>query len=134
VDIGLSFKAWQNIKYFDVLRYVLKVMVALAWVIALPVCYAHSWGDSNGLVSILENWFGKSQSPSLYVTAVLVYMIPDAVSALLFLFPMLRRAIERSELTIVKLLLWWAQVNSILYVFKASFYLVMLWVAVRKRH
>jgi callose synthase len=109
-------------------------MVALAWVIALPVCYAHSWGDSNGLVSILENWFGKSQSPSLYVTAVLVYMIPDAVSALLFLFPMLRRAIERSELTIVKLLLWWAQVNSVLHVFKASDYLVKLYVAIRNRH
>ena len=114
VDIGLSFKAWRSMKYLDIVWYVMKLLVALGWVIALPICYAHSLEGSNGLVSILENWLGKSESPSLYVTAVLVYLIPDAISAFLFLFPMLRRAIERSELTIVKILLWWAQVNAIL--------------------
>lgn len=109
VDIALSFKARRNMKYTDMLRYVLKVMVAMAWVIVLPVCYAHSWGDSTGFVSTLKNWFGQSRSLSLYVTAIIVYLSPDAVSALLFLFPMLRRGIEQSNLRIVQLLLWWAQ-------------------------
>ena len=98
-------------KYLDIVWYVMKLLIALGWVIALPICYAHSWGDSNGLMSILQNWVGKSQSPSLYVMAVLVYLFPDAVSAFLFLFPMLRRVIEQSELAIVKVLLWWSQVN-----------------------
>lgn len=97
-------------KYTDILRYVAKVLVAIAWVIVLPVCYAHSWGDSTGLISTFKGWLGQSRSPSLYVTAILVYLAPDVVSALLFLFPMFRRAIEQSDSGIVQLLLWWDQV------------------------
>lgn len=111
VNAGLSFKAWRSMKYLDILWYVMKVLVALAWVIALPICYAHSWGDSNGLMSTLQNWVGWSQSPSLYMSAVLIYLFPDAVSAFLFLFPVLRRITEQSELTIVKVVLWWSQVS-----------------------
>ncbi|MCO5578496.1 hypothetical protein L7F22_032339 [Adiantum nelumboides] len=109
VDIGLIFKAWRSMRKTDILRYVLKVFVATVWVIVLPVCYAHSWGNSTGLVSTFKDWLGQSQSPSLYVTAILVYLAPDALNAVLFLFPMLRRAIEQSDVGIVQLLLWWDQ-------------------------
>eukprot|EP00250_Pteridium_aquilinum_P011201 c19900_g1_i1 orf=712-6561(-) len=109
VDIGLIFKAWRSMRYTDILRYVLKVLIATTWVIVLPVCYAHSWGDTTGLVSTFKDWLGQSRSPSLYVTAILVYLAPDAVNALLFLFPTLRRAIEQSDVGMVHLLLWWDQ-------------------------
>ncbi|KAH7287599.1 hypothetical protein KP509_32G064600 [Ceratopteris richardii] len=109
VDIGLTIKAWRSMKNTDILRYILKVLVATVWVIVLPVCYAHSWRDSSGLVSTFKDWLGQSRSPSLYVTAVLIYLAPDALSALLFLFPMVRRAVEQSNSGIVHFLLWWDQ-------------------------
>lgn len=109
VDIVLSFKAWRSMKYTDMLRYILKVVVAIAWVIVLPVCYAQTWGSTTGLKSIFDNWLGKSKSPSLYITAILVYLAPNALGALMFLLPILRRHIEQSDNTVVKLLLWWAQ-------------------------
>jgi callose synthase len=59
----------------------------------------------------IQGWLGKSWENSyLYVAAVVVYLVPNIVGGLFFLFPMLRRWIESSNWRIVRSLMWWSQV------------------------
>eukprot|EP00250_Pteridium_aquilinum_P011202 c19900_g2_i1 orf=287-6166(-) len=109
VDIGLSFKAWRSMGFTDMLRYILKVVVAAGWVIVLPVCYARAYASTIISLKAFESWFGKDNSPSLFIIAILVYLAPDALGVIMFLLPVLRRKIERSDNGFVRFLLWWAQ-------------------------
>ncbi|CAM8876273.1 unnamed protein product [Rhodiola kirilowii] len=47
--------------------------------------------------------------PALYLMAIAIYIIPNVLTALLFIFPMLRRWIENSDWIIIRFLLWWSQ-------------------------
>ncbi|PHU00377.1 Callose synthase 3 [Capsicum chinense] len=47
--------------------------------------------------------------PPLYLMAVAVYLLPNLLTAALFIFPMLRRWIENSDWLVVRFLLWWSQ-------------------------
>lgn len=93
------------------LRYILKVVSAAAWVIILPVTYAYTWENPTGLARTIKSWVGNGQhQPSLYILAVVIYLSPNMLSALLFLFPLIRRLLERSNYKIVMLMMWWSQV------------------------
>ena len=93
------------------LRYILKVFSAAAWVVILPVTYAYTWDNPPGFAQTIKNWFGNnSNSPTLFILAVVVYLSPNMLAALLFLFPFVRRFLERSNYRIVMLMMWWSQV------------------------
>ncbi|XP_059074532.1 callose synthase 3 [Cryptomeria japonica] len=109
LDIVLSWRARQSMKKREILRYILKVLVAAAWVIILPSCYVHSWDNPTGLFRSLKNWVGEWKSPSLYIFAVVIYLLPNALSALLFLLPMVRRYVESSNWRVFTILTWWQQ-------------------------
>ncbi|VAI63956.1 unnamed protein product [Triticum turgidum subsp. durum] len=47
--------------------------------------------------------------PSLYILAVVVYLSPNMLAATLFIFPVLRRFLEKSNLKVVALIMWWSQ-------------------------
>uniref|UniRef100_A0A2P2MMM7 1,3-beta-glucan synthase n=5 Tax=Rhizophora mucronata TaxID=61149 RepID=A0A2P2MMM7_RHIMU len=110
LDIVLNWKARQIMPFFVKLRYILKALSAAAWVIILPVTYAYSWKNPPGLGQTIKKWFGNSPgSPSLFILAILIYLSPNIVSALLFLIPSILRFLERSHYKIVRLLMWWSQ-------------------------
>lgn len=111
LDIIFSFKASKSMSFNVKLRYVLKVISAAAWVVILPVCYAYTWENPSGLAGTIKSWVGGNgqNHPSLYILAVIVYLSPNVISALLFLFPLLRRTLERSNFKLVTLLMWWSQ-------------------------
>lgn len=96
------------------LRYVLKAGAAAGWVIVMPVAYAYSWKNASGFALTIKNWFGghSHNSPSLFIVAILIYLSPNMLSALLFLFPFIRRYLERSDFKIMMLMMWWSQVQS----------------------
>lgn len=97
-------------KLSDVVRYILKVVVAAGWVIILPVSYAHTYDNPTGIIKTIKGWLGhKWESPSLYVSAVVLYLAPNALGMVYFLFPWLRRKIESTNWQIVSILMWWAQ-------------------------
>lgn len=109
LDVVLNFKAYTNM---NKLRLFLKLVVAVAWVIALPICYLHSWETESGILKVIKRWLnqtGKIQIPSLYITAVIIYLLPNVLGAVLFLLPFLRRWIENSNWRIFQILLWWSQ-------------------------
>lgn len=106
--------------FYVKVRYILKVLSAAAWIVILPVTYAYSWKNPPGLGKTIKRWFGNSpSSPSLFIMAILIYLSPNILSTLLFLFPFVRRFLERSNNKIVMLLMWWSQVSrSMFYNFK----------------
>ena len=111
IDIILLWKARKTMQLYVKIRYVLKVISAAAWVIILPVTYAYSWKNPPGLGQTIKKWFGNSpSSPSLFIMAILIYLSPNILSTLLFVFPFIRRILERSNNKIVLFLMWWSQV------------------------
>ena len=111
LDIILVWKARRCMSAHVKLRYICKALSAAAWVIILPVTYAYSWKNPSGLAQTIKNWFGQSaSSPSMFILAILIYLAPNMLSALLFLFPFIRRVLERSNNSIVRFMMWWSQV------------------------
>jgi len=107
----LSWKARKNMSLVVKLRYILKLLSAAAWVVIFPVTYAYTWENPTGLARTIKSWLGDGQNqPSLYILAVVVYLAPNMLSAMLFLFPVIRRALERSNLKVVTFMMWWSQV------------------------
>ncbi|XP_059651785.1 callose synthase 2-like [Cornus florida] len=110
LDVIMSWKARHIMSFHVKLRFILKVVSAAAWVIVLPVTYAYSWKNPSGFGQTIKNWFGNSpSSPSMFILAVLIYLSPNMLSTLLFLFPFIRRYLERSDYKIVMLMMWWSQ-------------------------
>ncbi|WOK98671.1 callose synthase 7-like isoform X1 [Canna indica] len=109
LDIILSWKAWGNMQYNQIFRYLLKFAVATAWIIILPVSYFGSVQNPTGLIKFFSNWAGNWRSQSLYNYAIVIYMLPNILAALLFMLPPLRRLVERSNSRILVFVMWWAQ-------------------------
>ncbi|XP_015054888.1 callose synthase 3-like [Solanum pennellii] len=110
LDVMLNWKARRSMSFYVKLRYILKVISAAAWVIILPVTYAYTWENPPPFAQAIRNWFGSnSDSPSLFILAVVIYLSPNMLAALLFLFPFVRRFLERSHYKIVMLMMWWSQ-------------------------
>ncbi|XP_057515200.1 callose synthase 3-like [Amaranthus tricolor] len=111
LDVVLGWKARGTMPFYVKLRYIFKVVSAAAWVVILPVTYAYSWENPPpGLAQTIKNWFGSNaHSPSLFFLAVVLYLSPNMLSTMLFLFPFIRSALERSNYKIVMLMMWWSQ-------------------------
>ncbi|XP_072986572.1 callose synthase 3-like [Typha latifolia] len=110
LDIILSWKARRSMSSAVKLRYILKVVSAAVWVIVLPVAYAYTWENPTGIAKTIKSWVGSGRNqPSLYILAVVIYLSPNMLAALLFLFPFLRRFLERSHYRIIMLMMWWSQ-------------------------
>ncbi|XP_058179707.1 callose synthase 3-like [Rhododendron vialii] len=110
LDISMSWKARHSMSLHVKLRYILKAVSAAAWAIVLPVAYAYSWKNPSGVAQTIRSWFGNSpSSPSFFIVAILMYLSPNMLSALLFLFPFIRRYLERSDYKVVMFIMWWSQ-------------------------
>lgn len=123
LDIVLSFNAWKSLKFTQIVRYLLKFVVAAAWAVILPICFATSVQNPTGLVKFFSNWIGNWQSQPLYSYAIAIYLLPNILAAVLFFLPRLRRIMERSNSHIITLIMWWAQVRiSRMVTFRWSFF------------
>ena len=111
LDIILSLNAWRSLKVTQILRYLLKFVVAAAWALVLPIGYSSSVLNPTGLVKFFSTWSMDWQNQSFYIYAVAIYLIPNVLAALLFVLPPLRRTMERSNWRIVTLIMWWAQAS-----------------------
>ncbi|KAK7350887.1 hypothetical protein VNO77_09920 [Canavalia gladiata] len=110
LDLVLNFPGYHRWRLTNVLRNILKVVVSLFWVIILPLFYVHSFKGAPEFVKNLLSFVRQVKGiPPLYIFAVAVYLLPNLLAAVLFLFPMLRRWIENSDWHIVRFLLWWSQ-------------------------
>lgn len=112
LDLFLNFPAFLRWTFSDVMRNILKIVVSLAWSLILPVCYLHQNNsvDLNTIKNVLSVLNQVNGIPPLYLLAVGLYLLPNVLAAVLFMFPILLRSIENSDYLIIRLLLWWSQV------------------------
>ncbi|XP_010530602.1 PREDICTED: callose synthase 5 [Tarenaya hassleriana] len=110
LDVVLNFPGFHRWRFTDVLRNILKIIVSLAWCIILPLCYAQSVSFAPGKIKSWLSFLPQVKGvPPLYIMAVALYLFPNVLAAVMFIFPMLRRWIENSDWHIIRLLLWWSQ-------------------------
>ncbi|KAI3893658.1 hypothetical protein MKW92_030081 [Papaver armeniacum] len=110
LDFVLNFPGYHRWKFTDVLRNLLKIVVSVAWAVILPLCYIQSSASAPEKIRELLKWFRQVKGiPPLYIMAVALYLLPNLLAAILFIFPMLRRWIENSDWHIIRFLLWWSQ-------------------------
>ncbi|KAL9678137.1 hypothetical protein QQ045_015976 [Rhodiola kirilowii] len=57
--------------------------------------------------------YEAKKMPALYLMAIAIYIMPNILAALLFIFPMLRRWIENSDWHIIRFLLGWSQIKPL---------------------
>lgn len=111
LDLVLSWKAKSGMPLHVKLRYILKVISAAAWGVILPVTYAYYWKNPSEFAQTIKGWFGNGEhTPCAFLMAVVIYMSSNLLAALLFLFPFIRRFLERSNYRIIMLMMWWSQV------------------------
>ncbi|KAL4347308.1 hypothetical protein GQ457_17G019710 [Hibiscus cannabinus] len=114
LDLALNFPGYHRWKFTDVLRNVLKIIVSIAWIIILPLFYVRELSfvpeNVKDMLSFLNQVKGVSP---LYIMAVALYLLPNLLTAVLFIFPMLRRWIENSDWHFNRLLLWWSQIKPL---------------------
>ncbi|KAL0723316.1 hypothetical protein Bca4012_037915 [Brassica carinata] len=102
-------------KFTEILRNILKIVVSMAWCVVLPLCYAQSVSFAPGMLKQWLSFLPRVKGvPPLYILAVALYLLPNVLAAIMFIFPMLRRWIENSDWHIIRLLLWWSQVYDFL--------------------
>ncbi|PUZ56354.1 hypothetical protein GQ55_5G289200 [Panicum hallii var. hallii] len=109
LDILFTVQAWGSMEWTKILRYLLKFVVAIAWMIILPVTYSSSIKYPSGAGKILNSWIGNWYNQSVYNVAIVIYMIPNILAALFFLLPPLQNFMERSNSRVFVLLMWWIQ-------------------------
>ncbi|KAI7986339.1 Callose synthase 7 [Camellia lanceoleosa] len=105
LHIILSWYAWRSLGFSQILRYLLKFVVAAFWLVVLPIAYSKSVQNPTGLVKFFSQWTGDWWAQPFYNYCVAIYLIPNILAALLFLLPFLRRFLERSNWHIVVLMM-----------------------------
>uniref|UniRef100_A0A803KX00 1,3-beta-glucan synthase n=1 Tax=Chenopodium quinoa TaxID=63459 RepID=A0A803KX00_CHEQI len=114
LDIIINLPMKRRWMFMDVTRSVLKIIVSLAWAVALSLFYVHSFNVAPQQIRDVLSFLGQLKGvPALYIMAVVLYCLPNILSAALFLFPMLRRFIENSDWLIIRFLMWWSQIRPL---------------------
>nr|CAB3473502.1 unnamed protein product [Digitaria exilis] len=88
LEIILNWKAWKSLKFSQRTRCIMKLVVAIAWLIILPTIWKHTF---------------------IYNFAIASYMLPTIFSALFFIFPPIGGMLEHSNSRIIRFFLWWTQ-------------------------
>ncbi|XP_043699238.1 callose synthase 7-like isoform X3 [Telopea speciosissima] len=109
LDIILSCRAWGSLKKTQIVRYLMKFAVAAVWVVVLPIGYSSSVQNPTGLIKFFSDWTNNWQSQPFYNFAIVIFMMPNILAAILFILPPLRRSMERSNFRIIVFIMWWAQ-------------------------
>ncbi|KAJ7537052.1 hypothetical protein O6H91_12G095000 [Diphasiastrum complanatum] len=112
LDIIFNIKAYHSLNFLFIMRLLLKMLVALSWIIILSVCYVNT--RKKPTTWTIGKWFSSNgKSPSLYAMAVMIYLVPNMLGAAFFMFPNLRRWAENSDRRAIRLFLWWSQIKPL---------------------
>lgn len=109
LDITSTWKARQTMDdYHQILKYVLRLIIAMIWIVVLPVYYVNTrrkytcYSIRPG--SVLGAWCYSS-----FMVVVAVYLMTNMVDMILFFVPAVGRYIETSNYRICTVLAWWTQ-------------------------
>ncbi|KAJ4977031.1 hypothetical protein NE237_002137 [Protea cynaroides] len=108
LEIVFTWKARHMMDFSQRLRHLLKLLVAVAWTIILPVFYAASRRNSTCNAKRYADWVGE-WCISSYMVAVALYLVTNALGMVLFFVPSLSKYMETSNRRVCTILSWWAQ-------------------------
>ncbi|CAM0878096.1 unnamed protein product [Alopecurus aequalis] len=108
-DIVLNWKAWRSMMCSQKMRYILKLFVAIAWLIILPTTYLISNQNHTRQINFFSNHIGNFQSGSVYYLTASLYMLPNIFNTLCFVIIPIPRVLEHSNNRIARFILWWTQ-------------------------
>ncbi|XP_072998818.1 putative callose synthase 8 isoform X1 [Typha latifolia] len=108
LDIAFTWKAKNTMNFSQKLRFAVKLIVAAAWAVTLPVSYANSRKSSVCSTKYPNNNAGLF-CLSQYMLVVAVYLTSNVIGMALFLVPAASNYIETSNWRICKVLSWWCQ-------------------------
>ncbi|KAL8153238.1 hypothetical protein V2J09_010998 [Rumex salicifolius] len=108
LDIGFTWKARETMDLFQKRKHVLRLIVAVIWIIVLPVFYSRSRRQYTCFSSYSKSWLGE-WCYSSYMVAVAVYLMTYAVDMVLFFVPAVSRYIETSNWKLFSTSAWWSQ-------------------------
>ncbi|KAH0935378.1 LOW QUALITY PROTEIN: hypothetical protein HID58_012495, partial [Brassica napus] len=107
LDIILNFPGFHRWKFTEILRNILKIasrLVCSLTALRCPVQFFCSWD-----AEVMDIIPSTRRVPPLHILAVALYLLPNVLTAIMFIFPMLRRWIENSDWHIIRLHVWWSQ-------------------------
>ncbi|KAK9269020.1 hypothetical protein L1049_000788 [Liquidambar formosana] len=108
LDIAFTWKARHTMDFSQVVKHVLKLVVAVIWTIVLPVCYTNYRRKYTCYSTRYGSWLGEWCFSS-YMVAVAFYLMTNAVEMVLFFVPAVSKYIEISNWRICTILFWWTQ-------------------------
>ncbi|XP_039158569.1 LOW QUALITY PROTEIN: callose synthase 7 [Eucalyptus grandis] len=109
LDIILSLNACKSMRHSQILRYILKFVMAAVWVVVLPISYSSLVQYPTGVLKFFSTGGRDWRNQSFFYYAIAIYMIPNVLAAVLFFVPYLRATMERSSIFPITVLMWWAQ-------------------------
>ncbi|XP_030462869.1 callose synthase 7 isoform X2 [Syzygium oleosum] len=109
LDIILSLSAWKSMRFTQILRYILKFVLAAVWAVVLPIGYSSLVQNPTGVLKFFSTWGRDWRNESFFYYAIAIYMMPNVLAAMLFFVPYLRRNMERSSMFPITVLMWWPQ-------------------------
>lgn len=106
LDFGMQYSLVSRETMWHLVRMVMKIVVAAAWIVVFVTFYVRIWTQRNDD----NRWSAEANRrvvSFLYVSVV--YIIPELLALALFIIPWVRNFIEKTNWKIFYLLSWWFQ-------------------------
>ncbi|KAG2649819.1 hypothetical protein PVAP13_1NG133600 [Panicum virgatum] len=108
LDIAFSWRTKQTMRSDQILRFTLKLSLAVAWAIILPIFYASSQNYRACSAKRSKAFLGMF-CLSKYMVVVALYLTSNVIGMALFFVPAVTNYIETSTWRICSMLSWWSQ-------------------------
>lgn len=111
LDIAFSWRTKRTMKFDQILRFTLKLSLAVSWAIILPIFYASSQNYKACSAKQSKTLLGMF-CLSKYMVVVALYLASNVIGMALFFVPAVTNYIETSTWRVCSMLSWWCQVRS----------------------
>jgi callose synthase len=108
LDIAFSWRTKRTMRSDQILRFTLKLSLAVAWAIILPIFYASSQNYRACSAKRSKTFLGMF-CLSKYMMVVALYLASNVIGMALFFVPAVTNYIETSTWRICSMLSWWCQ-------------------------
>jgi hypothetical protein len=106
LDLVFGGKARRNMSFAVKLRYIFEVNIGCCMGCDFTYdLHAYTWENPTGLARTIRSWLGDGRNqPSLYILVVVIYMTPNILVSMLFLFLCMRRFLESLNVKVITII------------------------------
>ncbi|TVU33247.1 hypothetical protein EJB05_25038 [Eragrostis curvula] len=108
LDIAFSWRTKRTMRFNRMLRFIVKLSLAVSWAIILPIFYVSSKKYKACSAGRSKTFLGMF-CLSKYMVVVALYLASNVIGMALFFVPAVTSYIETSSWRVCKILSWWCQ-------------------------